>query len=74
MPIYEYDCPKCGRFDTLQKMSAPPLRRHDACGSPVKKRMSAGSFAFKGSSSGGRAPRCEAPRGAGCAGCPAAEA
>ena len=25
MPIYEYDCPKCGRFDVLQKMSAAPL-------------------------------------------------
>jgi putative FmdB family regulatory protein len=49
MPIYEYDCPKCGRFDTLQRMSAPPLRRHDVCGSPVKKVMSAGSFALKGS-------------------------
>ena len=78
MPIYEYDCPKCGRFDTLQKMSAPPLRRHDACGSPVKKRMSAGSFAFKGSGFHATDYRekatCEAPKGAGCAGCPAAEA
>jgi putative FmdB family regulatory protein len=71
MPIYEYDCPKCGRFDTLQRMSAPPLRRHDACGSPVKKVMSAGAFAVKGS---GKKPACDAPRGAGCAGCPSAQA
>ncbi len=49
MPIYEYECPKCGRFDVLQKMSAPPLETHDACGSKVKKLMSASSFAFKGS-------------------------
>ncbi len=49
MPIYEYECPKCGRFDALQKMSAPPLSKHDVCGSRVKKLISASSFAFKGS-------------------------
>jgi putative FmdB family regulatory protein len=49
MPIYEYDCPKCGRFDVLQKMSAPALEVHDVCGSKVTKLMSASSFAFKGS-------------------------
>ena len=49
MPIYEYDCPKCGRFDALQKMSARPLRTHDACGSRVRRVMSASAFAFKGS-------------------------
>jgi len=32
MPIYEYDCPRCGRFDTLQKMSSPALKIHDVCG------------------------------------------
>jgi putative FmdB family regulatory protein len=75
MPIYEYDCPRCGRFDTLQRMSAPPLRRHEACGSPVKKVMSAGSFSLKGSSKPAARPSsCSAPRGAGCAGCPSAEA
>ena len=49
MPIYEYECPKCGRFDALQKMSAPPLEVHDVCGSKVRKLMSASAFAFKGS-------------------------
>jgi putative FmdB family regulatory protein len=49
MPIYEYECPKCGRFDTLQKMSEPALTTHDSCGSPVTKLMSAGAFSFKGS-------------------------
>ena len=49
MPIYEYECPRCGRFDVLQKMSAPALTKHDVCGSKVKKLMSASSFAFKGS-------------------------
>jgi putative FmdB family regulatory protein len=79
MPIYEYDCPKCGRFDTLQKMSAPPLRRHDTCGSPVRKVMSAGAFALRGTGfhatdHRAKAPSCDAPKGAGCAGCPSAEA
>ena len=41
MPIYEYDCPKCGRFDVIQKMSAAPLETHDACGSAVTKLVSA---------------------------------
>lgn len=49
MPIYEYECPKCGRFDALQKMSATPLKTHDVCGSKVTKVMSASAFAFKGS-------------------------
>src|SRR5690349_24582779 len=49
MPIYEYECPKCGRFDVLQKMSAPSLEVHDVCGEKVKKLMSASAFALKGS-------------------------
>jgi putative FmdB family regulatory protein len=48
MPIYEYQCPKCGKFDVIQKMSERPLRTHDACGSKVRKLLSAGSFSFKG--------------------------
>jgi putative FmdB family regulatory protein len=49
MPIYEYECPKCGRFDVLQKISAAPLEVHEVCGSKVTKLISASSFAFKGS-------------------------
>lgn len=49
MPIYEYACPKCGKFDVIQKISDRPLETHDACGSPVTKLMSASSFSFKGS-------------------------
>ena len=49
MPIYEYECPKCGLFDTLQKMSDPALKTHDVCGSKVTKVMSASAFQFKGS-------------------------
>ncbi|MGB8930767.1 MAG: FmdB family zinc ribbon protein [Anaeromyxobacteraceae bacterium] len=49
MPIYEYQCPKCGKFDVIQKMSDAPLETHEPCGSPVSKLMSASSFSFKGS-------------------------
>lgn len=49
MPIYEYDCPRCGRFEALQKMSATPLEVHEPCGSSVTRAMSASAFAFKGS-------------------------
>lgn len=69
--------PPLRRFDALQKMSAPPLRRHDACGAPVRKLMSAGAFAFKGSGFHAtdyrKAPSCAAAKGPGCAACPAAD-
>jgi putative FmdB family regulatory protein len=81
MPIYEYECPKCGRFDVLQKMSSPTLELHDVCGSKVKKLMSASSFAFKGSGFyttdyGGKSAATLSPdkpesKPAACAGCPA---
>lgn len=75
MPLYEYDCPKCGRFEVLQRMSDAPLEKHD-CGKRVKKVMSAGSFSFKGSGfyitdyKKSAAPACEKPKGGGCSGCP----
>jgi putative FmdB family regulatory protein len=85
MPIYEYECPTCGRFDALQKMSAPPLDVHDVCGAKVRKVMSASAFAFKGSgfystdyggknpaAISGKADKAESkPKPDGCAGCPA---
>jgi putative FmdB family regulatory protein len=80
MPIYEYDCPKCGRFDVIQKMSSAPLKVHDACGSKVKKAVSAGSFAFKGSgfhqTDYKKAAGCEkaSPSSPACASCPSAKA
>ena len=72
MPIYEYDCPKCGRFDVIQKMSSAPLKTHDACGAKVKKALSAGSFVVKGS--GASAPSCERASSSSpaCASCPSA--
>ncbi len=81
MPLYEYDCPKCGRFEVLQKMSDPPLARHD-CGSRVHKLMSASAFSFKGSGfyitdykhSSSSPPSCEKPKSDACAGCPSNKA
>ena len=80
MPIYEYDCPKCGRFDVIQKMSAAPLETHEVCGSRVTKLMSAGAFAFKGSgfyqTDYKAAPACEkkSADSPACASCPSARA
>ena len=80
MPLYEYDCPKCGRFEVLQKMSESPMERHD-CGEKVSKLMSASAFAFKGSGfyitdykGKSPAPACDKPKGEGCGGCPSNEA
>ena len=82
MPIYEYECPKCGRFDALQKMSARPLRTHSACGSKVKRVMSTSAFAFKGSgfyatdyrSSAPAKPTCEKSGSSeACSSCPASD-
>lgn len=49
MPLREYDCPKCGTFEVIQKMEAEPLETHEACGAPVARRMSRSSFQLKGS-------------------------
>jgi putative FmdB family regulatory protein len=75
MPIYEYDCPTCGRFDVLQKMSAAPLETHDACGAKVTKLMSAGSFSIKGGGAqraGDRPPCAQRSDAPACASCPSA--
>ncbi|MCK4870130.1 MAG: zinc ribbon domain-containing protein [Gammaproteobacteria bacterium] len=51
MPIYEYECQKCGhRFEQLQKMSDEPLTKCPQCGkSALKKLVSAAGFQLKGS-------------------------
>jgi len=49
MPIYEYECEKCGnRFEKIQKFSDPPVETCPKCGGPVHKLQSAPSFQFKG--------------------------
>lgn len=50
MPIYEYQCAKCGKvFEKIQKFSDAPLTRHEECGGEVTRLLSAPAFQFKGS-------------------------
>ena len=48
MPLYEYECPKDGTFEQIQKFSDPPLKKCPKCGSPVEKLLSAPAIQFKG--------------------------
>jgi putative FmdB family regulatory protein len=48
MPIYEYECRKCGVFDYEHPMSARPLARCPRCRSKVTKLISATAFHLKG--------------------------
>ena len=49
MPIYEYECAKCGkRIEVIQKMSDKPLKKHADCGGTLHKLISASGFQFKG--------------------------
>ena len=50
MPIYEYECTKCGReFEVIQGFSDRPLRKCEKCGGRVHKLVSQSSFHLKGS-------------------------
>lgn len=51
MPIYEYECGKCGNvFELIQKISDPPANKCPECGSKkVSKLLSGSAFVFKGS-------------------------
>ena len=51
MPIYEYECQKCGSlFEMMQSMSARPLKTHSGvdCGGKVRRLVSAAGFILKG--------------------------
>jgi putative FmdB family regulatory protein len=84
MPIYEYQCKKCGEvFEVMQTLSAEPLKKHKqaegaTCSGSVAKVMSNTSFQLKG---GGwfkdgysSKPAATASGDGGCAsgGCPSA--
>ena len=49
MPIYEYECPKCGEFEVTQRITEDPLKRCPTCRHKVKKLISRSSFHLKGS-------------------------
>ena len=48
MPLYEYQCPKCGRFELIRQFSDAPLTACPTCGSKVQKLASAPAFHLKG--------------------------
>lgn len=50
MPIYEYQCTKCGEvFEAFQKITDEPLSRCKFCQGKVEKLISHSSFQLKGS-------------------------
>jgi len=49
MPIYEYECHKCGVMELMKKITDKPLRRCPRCGGKVRKLVSQTSFHLKGS-------------------------
>jgi putative FmdB family regulatory protein len=49
MPIYEYQCPRCGEFEVTQRITDAPLKRCPTCKGKVKKLISNTSFQLKGS-------------------------
>lgn len=53
MPIYEYECPKCGAFEAFQKASDKPLKadpecKHKDCPKCAERLISASTFHLKG--------------------------
>jgi putative FmdB family regulatory protein len=48
MPLYEYQCEKCGRFELIKKFSDEPVQTCPTCGGPVQKLLSSPAIQFKG--------------------------
>jgi putative FmdB family regulatory protein len=48
MPIYEYQCQKCGTFEVTQRITEKPLNKCPTCKGKVKKLISNTSFQLKG--------------------------
>ena len=50
MPLYEYQCKKCGhRFERIQRFSDPLVKKCPECGGKVEQVISAPAVQFKGS-------------------------
>ena len=50
MPLYEYQCKKCGhRFEKIQSYSAPDVKECPVCQGEVERLLSAPAVQFKGS-------------------------
>jgi putative FmdB family regulatory protein len=48
VPLYEYQCPTCGRFEVIRKFSDEPLEACPTCGKSIQKLLSAPAIQFKG--------------------------
>jgi putative FmdB family regulatory protein len=49
VPLYEYECSRCGRFERIQKFADPPVTACPTCGGGVQKLLSPPAIQFKGS-------------------------
>ena len=50
MPLYEYECQKCGRrTEKIETLAGPHLKKCPHCGGKVEQLMSAPAIQFKGS-------------------------
>ena len=48
MPVYEYECDRCGVFEATQRITQSPLKKCPTCKSKVHKLISQTSFQLKG--------------------------
>jgi putative FmdB family regulatory protein len=49
MPIYEYECKKCGDIiEAIQSFNDNPLKKHTQCGGKLDRLISLSSFHLKG--------------------------
>jgi putative FmdB family regulatory protein len=48
VPLYEYECEQCGRFEVIRKFSDEPLTICPTCGREIQKLPSAPAFHLKG--------------------------
>jgi putative FmdB family regulatory protein len=50
VPLYEYECQKCGRHkERIEKVSGPHLKKCPHCGGSVERLLSRPAIQFKGS-------------------------
>jgi len=50
LPLYEYECKKCGRrVEKIQKFSDPPLTTCESCKGELQRLLSSPAIQFKGS-------------------------